>query len=248
LEGESGFNDPAGIALLLGFVQLATHAHGSFLSVIDTFALEMSVGAAVGVAGGFGLAWLLRSREPLMQSQQPVRAFAGVLVIYGIATVAHGSGFLAVLIAGIMMGDEEAEHGSSVERFHATLANVGEIVAFVMLGLSIRLHSLTVDWAWAIGIGLAVLIALVLRPLASLPLLAGARLQRREKMFIAWAGLKGAVPILLGALAVTGGIPDAARVYAIVFVVVTLSVLIQGGSLSVVARRLGIVMQNARDD
>jgi cell volume regulation protein A len=67
-------------------------------------------------------------------------------------------------------------------------------------------------------------------------------------MFIAWAGLKGAVPILLGALAVTGGIPDAARVYAIVFVVVTLSVLIQGGSLSVVARRLGIVMQNARDD
>jgi len=240
LEGESGFNDPAGIALLLGFAHLATHPHGSLLSLFGVFALEMAVGAAIGMVGGFGLAKLLSSREPLMASQQPLRALAAVLVIYGVATVAHGSGFLAVLIAGIMLGDEQDKHGASVERFHSTLANLGEIVAFVLLGLSIQLHMVVLDWAWLIGIVLALLIAVVLRPLACLPLLAPIRLRRNEKVFIAWAGLKGAVPILLGTLAVVAGVPDSTRIYAIVFVVVTISVVVQGGSLAIVARKLGV--------
>ena len=155
LEGESGFNDPAGIALLLGFVEFATHPHGSLLPVLSTFAVEMAVGAAIGIAGGIGLGRLLGSHAPLTASRQPLRALAGVLVIYGVAAVAHGSGFLAVLIAGIVMGDEQERHDPSVEKFHSTLANLGEIVAFVLLGLSIELHSLTVEWAWLIGIVLA---------------------------------------------------------------------------------------------
>ena len=109
LEGESGFNDPAGIALLLGFVQLATH-HGSLLNVFTTFAVEMAVGAAIGIIGGIALGWLLSNREPLIGSQQPLRALVAVLGIYGLATIAHGSGFIAVLIAGIMLGDEEERH------------------------------------------------------------------------------------------------------------------------------------------
>jgi cell volume regulation protein A len=243
LEGESGFNDPAGIALLLGFVQLATHAHGSVASVFAIFALEMVIGGVIGVIGGLALARLLANRAPLLASQQPLRALAGVLVIYGAATVAHGSGFLAVLIAGIVMAGQQEQRGESIERFHSTLANLGEIVAFVLLGLSIRIHTIGEHWAWLIGIVLALLIAFVLRPVAALPLLAPIRLQRNERIFIAWAGLKGAVPILLGALAVVGGVPDSARVYAIVFVVVTVSVVGQGGSLAFVARKLGIEMQ-----
>jgi len=243
LEGESGFNDPAGIALLLGFVHLATHAHGSVASVFAIFALEMVIGGVIGVIGGLALARLLASRAPLLASQQPLRALAGVLVIYGAATVAHGSGFLAVLIAGIVMAGQQEQRGESIERFHSTLANLGEIVAFVLLGLSIRIHTVGEHWAWLIGIVLALLIAFVLRPVATLPLLAPIRLQRNERIFIAWAGLKGAVPILLGALAVVGGVPDSARVYAIVFVVVTISVVGQGGSLAFVARKLGIEMQ-----
>lgn len=246
LEGESGFNDPAGIALLLGFVELATHAHGSVIDVFVTFAVEISVGTAIGVAGGYALRWLLSRREPLRASRQPIRALAGIFVIYGLATVAHGSGFIAVLLTGIMMGDEEKRHGPAIQRFHATLANLGEIVAFVLLGLSIQLDTLTLQWAWLIGIGLAVLIAVVLRPLACLPLLLPVELHQREKLFIAWAGLKGAVPILLGALAVTGGVPDAKRLYAIVFVVVAISVVVQGGSLGFVARKLGVAVREGR--
>ena len=148
-----------------------------------------------------------------------------------------------MLIAGIMLGDEEERHGASVRRFHATLANMGEIVAFILLGLSVHFHMLRDNHAWLIGLGLAALIAFVLRPIACLPLLAPVRLERNERLFVAWAGLKGAVPILLGALAVTGGTPASARIYGIVFVVVLLSVGLQGGTLSLVARKMGIEMR-----
>jgi cell volume regulation protein A len=247
LEGESGFNDPAGIALLLGFASLATHPHGSFTTVLVTFAVEMGVGAAIGVAGGYALSWLVNNRDPLAPAHDPLRVLGGVLLLYGITTVARGSGFLAVLIAGIMMGRDRENHGRSIERFHATLADLGEIGAFILLGLSIPLTSVGERWAWLIGITLAVIIAFVLRPIATLPLLLGVRMPWRERVFISWAGLKGAVPILLGALAVREGVPDARRIYAVVFVVVLISVAAQGGSLGFVARKLGVPMHDAED-
>lgn len=240
LEGESGFNDPAGIALLLGFVQLATHKHGSVAVVFGNFAIEMAVGCALGIAGGVALRWLLVNRRPALDIQQPLLALAGVLAVYGVATVAHGSGFLAVLIAGIVVSDAVSDEAPTVERFHATLASLGEVVAFVMLGITVRLHTLVEHHAWLIGLGIFAMLTLVLRPFVCVPLLAALKVNRRETTFIAWAGLKGAVPILLGALAVSGGVPDAARLYAIVFVVVALSVVVQGSSLPWMARRLGV--------
>jgi cell volume regulation protein A len=245
LEGESGFNDPAGIALLLGFVQFATHKNGSIAAVFGDFALEMAVGCALGIAGGWALRWLLRTRRPAIDVQQPLLALAGILALYGLTTVAHGSGFLAVLIAGIVMGDAISDEAPTVERFHVTLARLGEVVAFVMLGITVRLHTVLEHHAWLIGLGIFVLLTLVLRPLVCVPLLATLKVGRRETTFIAWAGLKGAVPILLGALAVSGRVPDATRLYAIVFVVVALSVVIQGGSLPWMARRLGIGIDSA---
>jgi cell volume regulation protein A len=109
-----------------------------------------------------------------------------------------------------------------------------------MLGITVRLHTVLEHHAWLIGLGIFAILTLVLRPVVCVPLLTALRLKRRETTFIAWAGLKGAVPILLGALAVSGGVPDAAKLYAIVFVVVALSVVVQGSSLPWMARRLGI--------
>jgi cell volume regulation protein A len=248
LEGESGFNDPAGIALLLGFVQLATHKNGSMAAVFGNFAIEMAVGCALGIAGGVALRWLLLNRRPALEIQQPLLALAGILAVYGVATVAHGSGFLAVLIAGIVTSDAVSDEAPTVERFHATLASLGQIVAFVMLGITVRLHTLVQHHAWLIGLGLFGLLTLVLRPLVCAPLLTALKINRGETTFIAWAGLKGAVPILLGALAVSGGVPDAARLYAIVFVVVALSVVVQGSSLAWMARRLGVGIDSAGQD
>jgi potassium/hydrogen antiporter len=242
LEGESGFNDPAGIALLLGFVQLATHEHASIAAMFGNFALEMGVGCVLGIVGGVALQRLLATREPGEENGpgRPLRSLAAILALYGVTTVAHGSGFLAVLIAGIVMGDEITAEGEQVERFHSTLGSLGEVVAFVMLGITVQLHTLFSEHAWLIGLALFAILTLVLRPIVCIPLLAALRLPRRETTFIAWTGLKGAVPILLGALAVSGRVPDAARLYAIVFVVVALSVVVQGGSLPWVARKLGL--------
>jgi cell volume regulation protein A len=242
LEGESGFNDPAGIALLLGFVQLATHEHASIAAMFGNFALEMGVGCVFGILGGIALQRLLRAGAPDDEHgpQRPLRSLAAILALYGVTTVAHGSGFLAVLIAGIVAGDAISAQGQEVERFHGTLASLGEVVAFVMLGITVQLHTLVTEHAWLIGLGLFAILTLVLRPIVCIPLLAALRLARRETTFIAWTGLKGAVPILLGALAVSGRVPDAARLYAIVFVVVALSVVVQGGSLPWAARKLGL--------
>ncbi len=165
LEGESGFNDPAGIALLLGFVQLATHTHGSIVTVFGTFALQMAVGSALGIAGGVALRWLLLNRRPALEIQQPLLALAAILAVYGLATVAHGSGFLAVLIAGIVASDAVTDETPTVERFHATLASLGEVVAFVLLGITVRLHTLVEHHAWLIGLGLFAILTLVLRPI-----------------------------------------------------------------------------------
>jgi len=248
LEGESGVNDPAGIALLLGFAAFATSSHGSAGQIAATFAVQMCVGAVVGMLGG----WLLRvvhaRPTPTTVAPEPLRILAVVLTIYGLAVVLHGSGFLAVLLAGIVFADEPERPGRAVRQFHGTLAHLGEIVAFVMLGLSFRLSDLTAGHAWLIGLMLTALLIFVLRPLAVLPLLIPVRLTRGERIFIAWAGLKGAVPILLGALAVQAGVPDSTRLYAIVFVVVALSVCIQGATLSTVAGRLGVATRPAPAD
>ena len=101
------------------------------------FAIEMAVGSALGIAGGMALRWLLLHRRPALEIQQPLLALAGILAVYGVATVAHGSGFLAVLIAGIVTSDAVSDEAPTVERFHATLASLGQIVAFVMLGITV---------------------------------------------------------------------------------------------------------------
>lgn len=240
LEGESGVNDPAGIALLVGFASFATATDTSMAGIVVDFLRQMAVGAAVGLVGGAMLAWLLARVKPLASEHRPVGVLAIVLALYGIAAAAHGSGFLAALLAGIVVAHSDTQPTHDVRRFTTTLATMGEITAFVLLGLSFDFSELTRRHIWLTGIGIALLLVFVVRPAVVLPMLAPTRLGRGEKVFVAWAGLKGAVPILLGALAVQSGVPDAGRIYAIVFIVVALSVAGQGGSLGAVAHRLRV--------
>jgi len=236
LEGESGFNDPAGIALLLGFVHLATHPHASIAAMFGTFAIAMVVGCAFGVVAGLAIRWVLHPRRPALNAAQSVSALAGIFALYAIAGLAHGSGFLAVFVAGIVLDEAAPPTNSALARIQLNLPRLGELVAFVMLGITIDLHTLPTARTWLIGLGLFALLAFVIRPAVCAPLLAV--LNRREAAFVAWAGLKGAVPMLLGVLAVSGGVPDAPRLLAIVFVVVVASIVVQGGALPWVARKL----------
>jgi potassium/hydrogen antiporter len=241
LEGEAGVNDPAGIALMLGMVELATHEDATLFVVVNEFALEMAVGAALGLVGALAFVQLLRRVRLPSEGLYPVLALALAGSLYSVTALAHGSGFLAVFVAGLVVGDVHHPRKEEIETFHSTLAALAELVVFVALGLTVSIGSLAGE-VWVDGALLALVLALVARPLVVAGSLVSARLTWSERAFIAWSGLKGAVPILLAAFAVLGEVADAERLYAIVFVVVLLSVLGQGTLVPLMARTLRIPM------
>ena len=242
LEGESGVNDPVGIALMIGMIELAKDADASFWVVVEEFSVEMSVGLAAGLVGAVALRPLLRFSLPT-PALYPLRTLAAAGVIYGAAAAAHGSGFLAVFVAGVALGDADVPLRDQIERFHTSLASLAEVVVFVALGLTIDLTELLTSRWLLEGLALAVILAVVARPLAVGPLLLPMHMRRNERLFVIWGGLRGAVPILLAAFALLAAVEDAQRVYDIVFVVVAFSVIVQGSSIPFVARRLGIPMR-----
>jgi cell volume regulation protein A len=243
LEGEAGVNDPVGIALMIGMLEYATSDHGSSFSVVKEFTLEMTIGLAVGLAGAALLVYFMRHVRLPSEGLYPLRTLAAAGIIYGLASVVHGSGFLAVFIAGLALSELDVPYKRQIERFHTALASLGEIVVFVVLGLTVNVGQLFDDRVWLDGLLLAVALAFVARPLGLAPLLAPMKLRFGEKVFIAWSGLKGAVPILLAALALLADVDDARRIYEIVFVVVLFSVVVQGASVPFAASRLGVPMR-----
>jgi cell volume regulation protein A len=243
LEGESGANDPVGIALLIALIGATGSPAAVAGHVVVEFLLQMAVGVAIGMVAGWLLLEFMR-RVPLpSEGLYALRVLTSVLVIFGLATVAHGSGFLAVFVAGIVIGDERAPYKGEIRRFHSSLASLAEIVAFILLGLTVRLKDLPDGHAWSIGLVLAVLLAFVIRPvfvgLVTLPI----KLKRGERLFVLWTGLKGAVPVLLGTYIVQSGISGAHRAYEIIFVVVAFSVIVQGGFVPSLARRLHVPLR-----
>lgn len=242
LEGESGFNDPVGIALMVGMVEMATE-NGSFSTVVSEFVIEMSIGLAIGVAGALVLRAVLRAAVLPDRTLYPITVVLAAGVVYGAATVAHGSGFLAVFVAGILVGDVRYRERDDVASFNSALSDLGELAAFVALGLTVDLTLIADEGLWWRGLLLAVLLALLIRPLVVGPLLTTMSLTWGERAFIVWSGLKGAVPILLASLAVVGGTEYATEIYGIVFVVVLFSVVVQGSLVPTVATRLGVPME-----
>lgn len=247
LEGESGANDPVGIALMIGLIELATHDHASFWIVVREFVIQMSLGLAVGIVGGLLMVQAFQRVSLPSAGLYTLRGLAGAGIVYGAATVAHGSGFLAVFVAGLVVGDVRAPFRAELGIFQEALSSLAEIVVFGVLGLTITISDLG-GGAWGDGLLLAAVLALIVRPLVAGVLLAPARLRHAERVFVIWGGLKGAVPILLAAFALQRGIPAAHRIYELVFVVVLASVLVQGTTIPFAARRLGIRMDNLVTD
>jgi cell volume regulation protein A len=243
LKGEAGANDPVGIALMLGLIALAGDPAGSPWTVVEEFARQMGIGLAIGLIGGYALTAALQRVSLHDPSLYSLLTLAGSGVVFGAADLARGSGFLAVFIAGMLVGDARAPHMVEIERFHGVLASLGEIVVFTALGATVSLAHFGSGDLWLQALALAALLALVVRPLAVAPLLAPARLRWGERLFVMWGGLKGAVPILLAAFALVAGVEGATQIYGVVFVVVALSVIVQGATMPAAARRLGVPMR-----
>jgi potassium/hydrogen antiporter len=235
LEGEAGVNDPAGIALMIGMIELATHDDASFLIVIREFAVQMAIGLALGaIAARVLLATAARVRLA-SEELRPVLLIALAIILYAVTSIIGGSGFLAVFVAGLVLGDAELRDKPQLERFNQSLAGLAEIVVFVALGLTVRLSALPAS-AWLDGAVLTALLAVVIRPLVVAAALPGSGTSRGDRIFIAWSGLKGAVPILLAAFAVLGHVHRADEIYGIVFVAVLFSVFGQGSVVPALAR------------
>jgi cell volume regulation protein A len=243
LEGESGANDPVGIALMASLISAGSLSAGAFGQVGGEFLLQMGVGAAAGVAGGRALLWFMRQVPLPSEGLYPLRTLACALLLFGIATLAHGSGFLAVFIAGIVLGDGRAPYKREIERFHSALASLAEIVAFVVLGLTISLDVISRADVWIPGLILGAALAFIIRPVLVGLCLIPARLKSNERSFVLFAGLKGAVPILLGSFLLAARVPGAERLYGIVAVVVVFSVVVQGSLVPAAARLLRVPMR-----
>lgn len=243
LEGESGANDPVGIALMTSLLAAGGISGHAFAQVGGQFLLQMGVGAAIGLLGGRVLIWFVREVPLPSEALYPLRTAACALILFGVATLAHGSGFLAVFVAGIVLGDARAPYKLEIQRFHAALSSVGEIVAFVVLGLTIDLGVLGRADVWIPGWLIGAVLAFILRPVLVGLCLIPARLPVNERSFVLLAGLKGAVPILLGGMLLAAHVADAQRLYGIVVVVVVFSVLVQGSLVPTVARLLRLPMR-----
>ena len=200
---------------MIGMMELATHADATFWVVVREFVVEMSVGLAIGVAGAFLVLQSIRRVDLPNPALYPLRTLAAAGVIYGVAAIAHGSGFLAVFVAGIIIGDADYPRRDDVERFHTSLASLAEVVVFVALGLTVNKVDLESVWKDALLIGSARLPSAA-RSGRAVP--RALRLRRGERLFVMWSGLKGAVPILLAAFALLEHVAGAERIYGIVFV------------------------------
>jgi cell volume regulation protein A len=243
LEGESGANDPVGIAIMASLLAASGTGWGAVGSGALEFLLQLGIGAAIGVVGGFGLRQLLQRLVLPNEALASVIAIAAGVFLYGIGTVAHGSGFLAIFVAGILIGDLRAPYKNEISRFSSGAASLAEIIAFAVLGLTVQLDYVLRPGVWLTGLGIAALLIFVIRPvlvgLVTLPI----RIDWGERAFVLWAGLKGAVPILLGLLVVSSGTSGAHELYAVVFVVVLVSVVLQGGLVPLLGRLLRVPMR-----
>ncbi|HEX6715394.1 MAG TPA: potassium/proton antiporter [Thermoleophilaceae bacterium] len=238
LEGEAGFNDPVAVLLVIGFISWIKQPDYGPLEMLGLFARQATIGAACGLlAGRVGSSLLQRVRLPTA-GLYPVASLSAAAVAFGSAEALHGSGFLAVYLAGVLLGSRPIQSEQAISSFHQALAWLAQIALFLTLGLLVspgQLGSVAGD-----AILLALTLAFLARPLAVRLVTARDRFTRAEGILLSWAGLRGAVPVVLATFPVTYGIGGSARFFNDVFFAVVLSTALQGTTLEPLARRLGL--------
>ena len=238
LELESGSNDPMAVFLTIGIIRLMTAATVSFFDLFVMFVLQMLVGAVLGYAVGRFAIFLLNALKLETEGLYPAVTIAVVLLAYGVTSVLHGNGFLAVYLAGIVMGNGDFIQKRSLIRFHDGLAWLMQISMFLALGLLVFPSRL---WPVAgVAMTVALFLMFVARPVAVFIALLFAKIRFRQKLLVSWVGLRGAVPIILATFPAVSDIPNSNMYFNLVFFIVLTSVLFQGTSIPLVARWLGL--------
>jgi potassium/hydrogen antiporter len=241
LEAESGLNDAPTIVLVTLIASGSIDDHGLLFNV-GIIAFELVIGTAVGLLVGFGGAWLMRRAALPASGLYPLAVLCLALLAYGSASVAHASGFAAIYVAALVLGNSDLPHRSATRSFSEGVAWLAQIGLFVMLGLLLSPGRIT----WQV-VGLAVAVSLLLtviaRPLSVLASSIVQPMPARDLAFVSWAGLRGAVPIVLATIPFAERVTDSERLFDIVFVMVVIMTLLTGPTLPWAARRLGVTRQ-----
>ncbi|MFC7306192.1 potassium/proton antiporter [Streptomyces monticola] len=236
LEAESGFNDAPVVILVVAFSTTGPVDHWYVL--IGEIALELAIGAAVGLAVGWLGAYGIRRVALPASGLYPIAVMAIAVMAYAAGAMAHGSGFLAVYLASMVLGNSKLPHWPATRGFADGLGWIAQIGMFVLLGLLVTPHHLVDDIWPALVIGLV--LTVVARPLEVFLSLLPFRLPWQEKALMSWAGLRGAVPIILATIPMVTGVEGSERIFNIVFVLVVVYTLIQGPTLPWLAKALHI--------
>jgi potassium/hydrogen antiporter len=238
LEAESGLNDPVALLLVIGFIDWIQQPDYGVIDMARLFAVQLSIGAVVGLAVGAGAVATFRRANFASPGLYPVASIAAAALAYGAADTLEGSGFLAVYLAGLALGSARIPAKRTVDDFHAGLAWVSQIALFFTLGLLVfprELGDVAVD-----GLLLTAVLTLVARPVAAFAATRIGRYSVRESLLLGWAGLRGALPVVFATFPVIEGVPQADRFFNIVFFVVLVSTLVQGATFEPLARALGL--------
>lgn len=241
LEAESGFNDAPSVILVLLFSQ--TPFRPDALDFVGTLIYELAAGALIGLAAGWLGAWLLPRLALPASGLYPLATFGFGFTAFAAAGTAHASGFLAAYLAAVVLANAGLPHRAATRSFAEGLGWLAQIGLFVLLGLLVTPHQLPAQILPAIAVGLVLLVAA--RPLSVVASLVPFRISLREQVFLSWAGLRGAVPIVLATFPIVEDVPDARRLLDIVFVLVVIFTLVQGPSLRPLARALGLIPRQA---
>jgi len=247
LEGEAGFNDPIAVLLVLGFIDWIQHPDFGLPDMAELFARQLGIGLVAGLAVGWlGVQAFMRARL-YSPGLYPVASLATAALAFGAADTLDGSGFLAAYLAGLALGSADIPARRTVTAFHEGLAWVAQLAMFLTLGLLVFPSDL--GDVWLDGTVMALVVVFVARPLATLVSTLGAGFDVREKALLGWAGLRGAVPVVLAIFPFTHGIDSQTSVtfFNIVFFAVLLSTLLQGMTVEPVARWLGVTSPEEAD-
>ncbi len=245
LELESGSNDPIAIFLTLGMLQLIMNPDQSALVLIPLFIKQMSIGLLFAILSAYFIRFSINKIRLEYDGLYPVLSIASVLAVYGTTSVAGGNGFLAVYLVGLLLGRQSFIHKNSLASFHDGLAWLMQIIMFLVLGLQVfpsRLLTIAPE-----GLILAIGLIFLARPLGVFVSTIPTQLSIREKTFIAWVGLRGAASIILATFTQLAGIRLPLAIFEVVFFAVLVSVILQGTTITWLAKRLNLLESSEPD-
>ena len=238
LELESGLNDPTAVILTMALTQNLVTPGTLGPGLLLTIMLELAIGGVVGLAIGYGGRMLLERFRLSVGGLYPALTLALAFLAFGVPTLFHGSGFLSVYVAAVVLGNGTIPYRSGILRVHDALAWFSQIGMFLMLGL-LAFPSQLLQVA-PVGLAIGLFLAFVARPVVVFLCLLPFRYPLREVLYVGWVGMRGAVPIILATFPVMAQVPSAQRIFDVVLLVVVVNALIPGGTVRWVTRRLGL--------